>query len=418
MEERALVRGKGRFVRGVAAAGLVGGLAFGEAPTPAPTPSPERVARLRAEVAELEALLPSVPDRGAVLCSIARNLADSGDLPGALARLKQCVELDEGFDPSVSPRYGKLHGNPEFDALVARAREKFPPVSRARLAFTVAEKELIPEGLAFDAKNGVFYMGSIYRCKIVKITPDGRVSDLFPAGRDRLFPIVGVRVDPTDATVWAATSDDDGHSELVHVDRSGRLLGRYAPPAIGEKSDFNDVAVRKNGEVFVTDYSAKRVYRYDPATRRLSNFVAGRRFFHPNGIAFSDDFGSLFVADDIGVRRIDMSTGSSHDILPAKDTLSRIDGLYWHRGSLVAVQNGIGPARVVVYRLSADQNRVMQATVLEYRTPFTDETPTTGAIAGEDFYFICNSQVDNIQDGKILDPSKLSPVRIGVVRLP
>jgi hypothetical protein len=50
--------------------------------------------------------------------------------------------------------------------------------------------------------------------------------------------------------------------------------------------------------------------------------------------------------------------------------------------------------------------------------PFTDETPTTGAIAGEDFYFICNSQVDNIQDGKILDPSKLSPVRIGVVRLP
>jgi hypothetical protein len=56
--------------------------------------------------------------------------------------------------------------------------------------------------------------------------------------------------------------------------------------------------------------------------------------------------------------------------------------------------------------------------VLEYRTPLVDETPTTGAIAGEDFYFISNSQVDNIQDGKILDPSKLSPIKIGVVRLP
>ncbi|HEY6931239.1 MAG TPA: hypothetical protein VJA66_16320, partial [Thermoanaerobaculia bacterium] len=74
------------------------------------------------------------------------------------------------------------------------------------------------------------------------------------------------------------------------------------------------------------------------------------------------------------------------------------------------MQNGIGPARVVVFRLSADQNRVTQTTVLEYRTPLTDETPTTGAIAGESFYFISNSQVD-IQDGKILDLSKLSPIR-------
>ncbi|HEX7252064.1 MAG TPA: hypothetical protein VF376_04210 [Thermoanaerobaculia bacterium] len=412
------MRGRARFVRAVAAVAFVGGLAFAEAPTPAPTPSPERIARLRREIAELEALLPSVPDRGAVLCSIARNLADAGEMAGALARLKQCVELDEGFDPSVSPRYQPLHGKPEFDGLVARAREKFPPVSRARLAFTVAEKDLIPEGLAFDGKNDLFYMGSIYRCKIVRITRDGKVSDLFPAGRDKLFPIVGVRVDPSDATIWAATSDDDGHSELIHVDRSGRLIGRYAPPATGEKSDFNDLAVRQNGEVFVTDYSAKRVYRFDPAIRTLSNFVAGRTFLHPNGIAFSADFGSLFVADDLGVRRIDMSSGASVDIVPAKATLSRIDGLYWHRGSLVAVQNGIGPARVVAFRLSADQNRVTQTTVLEYRTPLTDETPTTGAVAGEDFYFISNSQVDNIQDGKILDPSKLSPIRIGVVRLP
>jgi len=412
------VRRKTKFIRGVVAAGLLGGLAFGEAPTPAPTPSPELVARLRAETAELEALLPSVVDRGAVLCSIARNLADSGNLAGALVQLKQCVELDEGFDPSISPRYRPLHGNPEYEALVARVRAKFPPVSHARLAFKVPEKDLIPEGLAFDQRNGVFYMGSIYRCKIVKITRDGKVSDLFPAGRDKLLPIVGVRVDPSDATVWAATSDDDGHSELIHVDRLGHLLGRYAPPATGEKSDFNDVAVRQNGEVFVTDYSPSRVYRLDPARRTLSNFVAGRKFWHPNGIAFSDDFASLFVADDLGVRRIDLSTGATHDIVPSKDTLSRIDGLYWHRGSLVAVQNGIGPARVVVFRLSADQNRVTETTVLDYRSPLTDATPTTGAIAGDDFYFISNSQVDNIQDGKIVDPSKLRPIQIGVVRLP
>jgi len=196
------------------------------------------------------------------------------------------------------------------------------------------------------------------------------------------------------------------------------MLGRFAPTATREKSELIEVAVGKSREVFVTDYSTNRVYRFDPATRRLSQFVAGRKFLHPNGIAFSDDFASLFVADDLGVRRIDMSSGATRDIVPSKDTLSRIDGLYWHRGSLVAVQNGIGPARVVVFRLSADQNRVTQTTVLDYRGPFTDATPTTGAIAGDDFYFISNSQVDNIQDGKIVDPSKLRPIQIGVVRLP
>jgi hypothetical protein len=100
LKRGAFVRSRKRVVQSVAAAALAAALARGEAPTPAPTPSPELVARLRAETAELEALLPSVVDRGAVLCSIARNLADSGNLAGALVRLKQCVELDEGFDPS------------------------------------------------------------------------------------------------------------------------------------------------------------------------------------------------------------------------------------------------------------------------------------------------------------------------------
>src|SRR5262249_8799811 len=161
-----------------------------------------------------------------------------------------------------------------FDALVERARKKFPPVAHARLAMSIVEKDLIPEGLAFDERLGIFYMGSINRCKIVKFARDGKASDLFSGGCDHLFAIVRVRVDASDSTVWAATSDDFGHSELIHVDLSGQMLGRFAPPLPGE-SAFNDLAVRKNGEVFVTDYSANRVYRFDPAKRALSDFAAG-----------------------------------------------------------------------------------------------------------------------------------------------
>jgi hypothetical protein len=54
--------------------------------------------------------------------------------------------------------------------------------------------------------------------------------------------------------------------------------------------------------------------------------------------------------------------------------------------------------------------------VLENRTQFTT-LPTTGAIHGNLFYFIANSQIDNLNNDKIMDVTALSPVRIAVVPL-
>ena len=101
----------------------------------------------------------------------------------------------------------------------------------------------------------------------------------------------------------------------------------------------------------------------------------------------------------------------------AHSTLAGIDGLYWHKESLIAVQNAIGSPRIVAFRLSKDGSRVTQTNVLENRTAFT-ASPTTGAIHGNDFYFIANSQIDNLNGDKIMDVTKLAPVRIAVVHLP
>jgi len=58
-----------------------------------------------------------------------------------------------------------------------------------------------------------------------------------------------------------------------------------------------------------------------------------------------------------------------------------------------------------------------EPTILETRTRFT-VTPTTGAIHGNDFYFMSNSQGDNLNGDRIVDAIKLQRVRIGVLRLP
>jgi len=331
--------------------------------------------------------------------------------------LKECMALREGFDASGSPSFLGLKGTKEFDDLVAAVRRDFPAVARARLAFVTEEKDLIPEGLAYDAKQNLFYLGSLYRKKIVKIDAEGRVSDFVPADGYGLLPVLGIRLDPADGTVWANTFEDAGRTELVHFDSAGKLLGRFAPKD-SAKHGFNDLVVRKNGEVLTTDSLNNKVFRLEPHSGAFLALPVYRTLFYPNGIALADDDRSLYVADAVGIVKYDLADNSSRDVDPGpRNTTAGADGLYWHNGSLIAVQNGMGSPRVAAFKLSRDGNRVTRVTVLENRTQFTT-LPTTGAIRGNDFYFIANSQIDNLNGDKIMDVTKLAAVRIAVVRLP
>ena len=379
---------------------------------------PADAAEVRKQIEIVEKLQAVVPDRGAVLYFLSTAKQHLGETREALAMLKDCLALREGFDPSGDPAFLALKGTKEFDDLVEKVHRDFPLVATARFAFATEEKDLIPEGLAYDEKQNLYYLGSLNRRKIVKITAEGRVSDFVPAERDHLLPVVGIRPDPTDGTVWTNSWEEvTGRSELLHFDGSGKLLGRYARED-SSKHGFNDLVVRKNGEVILTDSFSNQVFRFDPGVHTFALLPTHRALSAPNGIALAGDDRQLFVADDLGVVRVDLETGATIDLSPgSRSTLAGIDGLYWHKGSLIAVQNGIGSPRIVAFRLSKDSSRVTQATVLENHTPFTT-LPTTGAVHGSDFYFISNSQVDNLNGDKVMDVTKLAPARIAVVRLP
>jgi len=270
---------------------------------------------------------------------------------------------------------------------------------------------------AWDPNRNVFYLSSLAQKKIVQITSDSHVTDLVPANRDHLLPVLGIRLDPRDATIWANTEDDLGAAELVHFDASGNLLGRFSLGG-DAKRGFNDLVILKSGEIFLTDSLDNKVFRFDPAKKLFSPLKFHRELLYPNGIALSSGDKMVFVADALGIIRVDLQSLSTADVNPGpRSTLAGADGLYWHNGSLIAVQNGIGSPRIAAFKLSDDGLRVTKTTVLENRSSFTS-LPTTGAIRGSDFYFISNSHIDNLNAGKILDPTQLEPVKIAVVRLP
>jgi hypothetical protein len=398
------------------------------APVPARCQDPEDVKgapaeptdaeEVRAEIAALEKLRSTFPDRGAVLYSLAAAKQHLRETREALALLKQCLALHEGFDPSGEPLFLELKTMKEFTAMIEGVHQDFPVVAQAREAFRTKEKDLVPEGLAYDPQRNLFYVGSLNRRKIVEIGRDGNESDFVPADRFALLPVLGIRLNASDDTVWADSfTDSTGQSELLHFDASGKLLGRFKP-AGSARHGFNDLVVRKNGEVITTDSLANEVLRFDPSAQTFATLPLHRPLFYPNGVALSDDDNTLYVADNLGVLRVDLANSQSHDLDPGpRSTLAGIDGLYWHRGSLIGIQNGIGTPRIVAFHLSSDGLRVTRATVLENRTSLC-VLPTTGAIRGSDFYFIANSQIDNMNNDKVMDVTRLEVVRVGVLRLP
>ena len=375
-----------------------------------PADAPE----IRAQMAVAENLLGKTPDPGAIFYFLAVSKASLREILPAIEDLQKCVAFKEGFDPSGDSAFAAIKTSSDFRHIVEQVRKDFPAVNESHVAFTSTQKDIFPEGLEYDPGDDTLYMGSMYHPKILKVAHDGKIDDFVPAARDHLLPVLGIRISPSDGTIWSASADADAaKSELLHFDRGGALLGRYAPADNG-KHIFNDLVVLRDGSVFLTDSLANVVYRFRSTDKSFTPLPVVRAMLSPNGIALTDGESALYVADQLGVLQIDLKTGTSTEVDPGpRNTLAGIDGLYWHKGSLVAVQNGIGTPRVVEFQLAADRLHVVKTTV--FANLLT--TPTTGALRGDDFYFIVNSQGNNLNGSHIMDVTRLQPVKIAVVHL-
>lgn len=69
-------------------------------------------------------------------------------------------------------------------------------------------------------------------------------------------------------------------------------------------------------------------------------------------------------------------------------------------------QNGYGQPRIVRFDVDAGLTRVERMQILEAANPLFD-VPTTGAIAGDGFAYIANSQLRHCRDGQIVDPQTM-----------
>jgi hypothetical protein len=391
-------------VRAITTALTFAWAAFAQLP-PSQALSPEDMQGARGEIARLERLAQTAPDRCAVINEIARTWAFAGQYPETIAALKNVVALNAGFDIARDKIFAKLKAVPQFEALVNQARDATPPIRTSQPAFKIPEGDLVPENLAHDPANREFFFGSTTKNKIIRCSSTG-ICQPFATG---LGTVIGLKIDAVTRTLWA-TSNSSNESGLFHYAlASGMLIQKFT---LTGAHLFNDLVVNQAGDVFVTDTRTGAVYRLRHTGSDLEILPGTEKLRAANGIALSPDQTRLYVASfGDGISLVDPVSGETRPLArPPNLCLASIDGLYAYGRSLIAIQNGPMTPRVVRLHLNSGRDRIVRLEVLERRNPIFDGV-TTGVLTGRDFYFVANMQ-DDKPAGAEFDP--LTVLRIAL----
>jgi sugar lactone lactonase YvrE len=367
------------------------------------------------------------PAHGGVAYALASAYALTGDTARALATLRGFAALGYSADLAADSDLAALRGNQAYDELARRLERNGDPVVAGRMAFEIPERDLLTEGIGHDPQEDVFFVGSVHRSKVFRVTRQGAASEFVSELPGRWAPL-GLRVDQKGRALWVSAAAlpqtagynpaDSGRSAIFRYDlRSGRLSARYDAAGDGSPHLIGDLVVTRGGDVYATDSRAPVLYRVRARGDSLERFLESPLLLSGQGLALTADERSLYVTDYArGILRVDLRARSVSQVEAADSVLALgIDGLYFHRGSLIGIQNGVTPHRVARFTLGPSGDRVIRAEVLERAHPRYDE-PTLGVLVDGELYYIANAQWERFgEDGRIANPDSLK--RPTVLRL-
>ena len=376
----------------------------------------------RARLEHIQSLRKERPKDGVLIFYEAITRIAVDDREAAFALLRSLQERNLGLIPVRDAGFEAVWDAPEFQKIRKKLANEEPRTADAPVALRLGDPKLIPEGIAYDAKQDRFFIGSVAHKKIVNANRKGEVKD-FSKPEDNLDCVLGLFVDAAHEQLYAVSTNgflDEGQKQrrnaVVRYDlKNGLLAGRYDAQ---DANQLNDLTIATDGTIYATDSASGTLFRKTPADKTLTPFGAKGALPGANGITLGAD-GKLYVAISTGIARIDPSTGAPTRLAqPETVVTGGCDGLYEHRGDLVGIQNVTNPGRVIRIALADQGTRISGITVLQSHHHPEFVEPTTGAIAADALYVIANSYVGHFQpNGSIKDPGQLKPTAIIAVPL-
>lgn len=286
---------------------------------------------------------------------------------------------------------------------------------------TDAERDLIPEGIAIDSRTKTIYVSSINKNKIIAVDMNGKSRDFITSGQDGILSVLGMTVDTTRNWLWAISiiQEDSLYSSKVHAFdlKTAKTMQQYLLKDTSTHL-LNDLVMMGDGNIYLTDSYFSAIYKLDPRTKSLSQFIKSDLIPYPNGIAGWNNH-LVIATNSNGIVNLDLSDKSIKRMPGIKDTSSAngLDGLVLRDGRLFGVFNGNEDNRknaIMQFTLNTTADSVVSATVLDRGNKYFAE-PTTAAYSDGQLFVVANSHLGayfkNNTSAKGIE-DKLKPVTI------
>lgn len=315
-------------------------------------------------------------------------------------------DADKDFDPVRTTEVWKYI----IDALKVNAT----PFGEGKAAITLHGAPELVESVAYDAGRKRFLVGSVRSGEILSVDREGKIAPFAsPKSTPALRSVFALAVDEPRGFLWVGVAGvpqylahkpaEFGTAALLKFElATGKVLEAYPlAPAAGKPRMIGAITVAANGTVYATDAISNLVYIVQNGKLSPLFDVPGSTSLR--GLAVSPDQKFLYFVDyELGLRVADLSKSQILELTREDQNFGGIDGLYWYKDQLLAVQNGSIPTRVIRVKLGKDRVSVEAVQPLEANKDAL-VMPTYGTLAGDDFYFIANSQRDIYgADGKPL----------------
>ena len=281
-----------------------------------------------------------------------------------------------------------------------------------QVAFTLPDKFLVPECIAWSYKQKKFYVTSIHRHKIVTYDPvSGQTMDFIESGQEGYDGGIGLIIDEKRNRLWSACGSSDGKTYTTGIYAfdlsSGKLLHKYLSKDT-IPSLFNDLALDRNGNVYITNTYESRIYFFN--TKLNAPRVYLEDIEYPNGISIGPKQ-SLFIASHTkGILKVNLRTKQVIPLDPG--TLSTastgIDGLKYYKNSLIGVRNAtqdIANNKLLRYYLTRKKDKISSVEIMDEKNPHF-LLPTTGVIVNGTYYLIANSNLTLLDQQSNTFPDK------------
>jgi hypothetical protein len=368
-----------------------------------------RTARLKGDLETWRAAgteaLKLTPDNPDFLISVSRANAGLGRNDEAFRLLNEAVQRGAGLEPDRFPEYEGMKQEERFLQIVKRAKANMAPLPRAK---TFALLPASSEGIAYDPVSRRLFAG--IEGEILQIDAEGKVSR-FVTGNG-LRQVLGIKVDPERRLLWAVSGRfpdvapgptpppadvGTGGVHVYHIDRAERI-GAYEIDERPVLHGLNDIALARDGTVYVTDSTQGAIYRLKAGGTQLERWLQDSKLTLPNGLVLSPDDKRLYVAHVEGISMIDTASRERKLLtLPANAAVNSLDGLAWDKGSILGMHTSLYFRRTVRIHLAAKGTAIDKVTVVNARTP--DFRQTTAAVADDKLYVVGGSPLPDLYGG-------------------